>query len=629
MAAFTIGYTPQFIQSDIGAIQKRFADMQSQYDLGYQQSLEAEDAFSAIPTITAEDAAIKEDVLGGFKNRVQGIVDEYGGDYGAAAKRLAKEIISTKSNPFFTAAMLKAQRAEEQRKLASQPGAIILKDVTKTPLRDAQGNYVTADQLDYSVTTRDAIRRELGLAYADLAKKVTEGDYQSVKGVPWLLQKAVTRGITQEEVPAVAENMIATVKQMHPELSDDIAQSIALEQANQLVMGTQTQETSNWQYQQDYNFGQQKDMYKWQLDEKANRETEQRDNFLKQDRSRQYLTEDPQYKDKEKTLSKITTPFTDTYTGKTYNNPFEAKQELDKMKKQQSFYTKERERIKKAYNINAFGIPEKRVELKDGLVTGPDSKYYANNTAEWYKQRDARLIQYQKDIAKLERDEKSFKNKVESLEKTFKGYILSDKEFNSALKLYELPENASYNELIKHATSNKTLVDNKVIDLNATNNAGNTLKSDMVGSALRYINSTAAPKKITIKEINGKLNNAKSKDITKEKLAELLNPDNVDAISLAPGFIENNELLIQGIDGEIIAVPARIFGSQVEGIMDTPIINPTTGERIGTYKDYYKQLRKNNDLGGMTEFENVVSEKIANKFNYNFYQMQGNTAKQE
>lgn len=263
MAAFTIGYTPQFIQSDIGAIQKRFADMQSQYDLGYQQSLEAEDAFSAIPTITAEDAAIKEDVLGGFKNRVQGIVDEYGGDYGAAAKRLAKEIISTKSNPFFTAAMLKAQRAEEQRKLASQPGAIILKDVTKTPLRDAQGNYVTADQLDYNVTTRDAIRRELGLAYADLAKKVTEGNYQSVKGIPWLLQKAVTRGITQEEVPAVAENMIATVKQMHPELSDDIAQSIALEQANQLVMGTQTQETSNWQYQRFQQMQDEKDMYAW------------------------------------------------------------------------------------------------------------------------------------------------------------------------------------------------------------------------------------------------------------------------------------------------------------------------------------------------------------------------------
>lgn len=272
MAAFTIGYTPQFIQSDIGAIQKRFADMQSQYDLGYQQSLEAEDAFGNIPVVSQSDMELRDEVLGGFKNRVQSIVDEYGGDYGAASKRLAKEIIATKSNPFFQLAARKAQLAEEQRKLASQPGSIVLQDVRNINLRDAQGNYISPDQLGYNVTTRDYLRKELENAYGNLAKKVREGDYQTLRSTPWLMQKAVTQGITEQEVPAVAEDMMGTLKQMYPTLPEDVVQSIATEQASQLVLGTQNKEQTNWKYQQDYNFGQQKDMYKWQLDEKARRE---------------------------------------------------------------------------------------------------------------------------------------------------------------------------------------------------------------------------------------------------------------------------------------------------------------------------------------------------------------------
>lgn len=632
MAAYTIGYQPQFVQSDIGSIQKRLAEMQSQYDTAYQGQLEAEDAFGNIPVVSQSDMGLRDEVLGGFKNKVQTIVDEYGGDYGAASKRLAKEIIATKSNPFFQLAARKAQLAEEQRKLASQPGSIVLQDVRNVNLRDAQGNYISPDQLGYNVTTRDYLRKELGNAYGALADKISMGDYKTLRNTPWLIQKAVTKGITEQEVPAVAENMMGTLKQMYPTLPEDVVQSIAVEQANQLVKGTTFQESSNraWEVQQEAAEWNRREDFKEKqaADKLAKKEVVDKSNFLKQDRSRQYLTEDPRYKDKENTLSRFNATFTDSYTGKTYNNPFEAKKELDEMKKQQSFYTKERERLKKAYNINAIGLPEKRIQVKDGLITGADAKYNTDVSG-WNKQRDARLAAYQKDLAKLERDETAFRNKVEAKEKAFKGYIPSDKEFNNALKLYGLPENTSYDDFMKHVSSDKTLVDNKVIDLNATNSAGATLKNDMVGSALRYVISTTAPEKITIKVVKDRLNNAKSKDISKEDLAKMLNPENVDAISLSPGFIENNELLVQGIDGSIIAVPARLFGSQVEGIMNTPIYDPSTGKQIATYKDYYKQLRKNNDSEEMTKFENIISEKIANSFNYNFYQMQGSTAKQE
>ena len=248
MAAYTIGYQPQFVQSDVGAIQKQFADMQQQYDLGYQSQLGAEDTFANIPVVSASDAQLRDEVLGGFRTKAQAILDEYGGDYGAASKRLAREIVSTRANPFFNLAARKAQLAEEQRKMAAQPGSIILKNVADVNLRDAQGNYISPDQLGYQVTTRDILRNELSNAYGKLADKISTGDFESVKGVPYLIQRAITRGITEQEVPLVAKQMEGTLKQMYPTLDDNIAESISMEQANQLVKGTQFDTAANEQW---------------------------------------------------------------------------------------------------------------------------------------------------------------------------------------------------------------------------------------------------------------------------------------------------------------------------------------------------------------------------------------------
>jgi hypothetical protein len=249
MAQYGIQYTPQFVQSDIGAMQRKFDDLQQGYDTAYAGALAAEDQFGQFD-VDQRDIELKNEVLGGFKNRVKSLVDRYGGDWSAASKQLASEIVRTKNDKFFPIAARRKMLAEEQRRAASQPGAIILKDVRNVDLRDKDGNWINPEDLDYKVTTRDALRKELELGYADLAKKITEGGYESVKGVPWIMRKAVTKGITDAEVPEVANNMLGTLKQMYPELDDKTAQSIAVEQANQLVGGTQYENIDNWWWKQ-------------------------------------------------------------------------------------------------------------------------------------------------------------------------------------------------------------------------------------------------------------------------------------------------------------------------------------------------------------------------------------------
>ena len=249
MAQYGIQYTPQFVQSDIGAMQKRFDDLQQGYDTAYAGALAAEDQFGQFD-VDQRDIELKNEVLGGFKNRVKSLVDRYGGDWGAASKQLASEIVRTKNDKFFPIAARRKMLAEEQRRAASQPGAIILKDVRNVDLRDKDGNWINPEDLDYKVTTREALMKDLDAEYSGLANQIRMGDYHAVKGLPWMMEKDITKGITEAEVPMVAENMVASLKQMHPELNDDIAKSIAINQARQYVKGNDTKETENWWWKQ-------------------------------------------------------------------------------------------------------------------------------------------------------------------------------------------------------------------------------------------------------------------------------------------------------------------------------------------------------------------------------------------
>ena len=162
-----IQYTPQFIQTDVGAIQDKLNARQGQYDTAYASTLGAEDQFGQYD-VHAKDIDLKNKVIGGFKDRVKSLVDQYGGDYAAASKQLVKEIVNTKNDKFFKLAAERNKLAEEQRRLVQQygPNAIVLKDVTKPDLMDSQGNYIRPEDLSSEVLNREHFEKIL--LYCDI-----------------------------------------------------------------------------------------------------------------------------------------------------------------------------------------------------------------------------------------------------------------------------------------------------------------------------------------------------------------------------------------------------------------------------------------------------------------------------
>ena len=266
MAAFGIEYRPQFIQSDIGAMQKKFDDLQQAYDQSYMGTLSAEDQYNQLE-VNPVDIALKNEIIQGFRDRTQAIVDKYGGDWGAAAKQLAREVVKTKQDPFFQLASRRNQLAEEQRKLKQQygPDAIVLKDISKTQLRDKEGKYISPDELGYEVLHRGQFKEMMNRELGHLAKDVREGQFRVSKNTPWQMERDIITGITEDEVIGVAQQGYALLKKQRPDLPDDIAFDIAMNEARSYVGDKRTDFTANkpWDIQQ------QKNMYLWQRSQEA------------------------------------------------------------------------------------------------------------------------------------------------------------------------------------------------------------------------------------------------------------------------------------------------------------------------------------------------------------------------
>ena len=240
-----IQYTPQFIQTDVGAIQNKLNARQGQYDAAYAGALGAEDQFGQFD-VHQRDIDLKNKVIGGFKDRVKSIVDQYGGDYASASKQLVKEIVNTKNDKFFKLASERNKLAEEQRRLVQQygPNAIVLKDVTKPDLIDAQGNYIRPEDLSSEVLNREHFEKILDTDFGLLKNKKREGALTK-SGTPGYLQSTTTQGITVAEVNQVAQDMYNTLKKTRPDLPDDIAINIANNQAKSYILGSTNQLVSD------------------------------------------------------------------------------------------------------------------------------------------------------------------------------------------------------------------------------------------------------------------------------------------------------------------------------------------------------------------------------------------------
>jgi hypothetical protein len=197
--------------------------------------LGAEDQFGQYD-VHAVDIDLKNKVIGGFKDRVKSLVDQYGGDYAAASKQLVKEIVNTKNDKFFKLAAIRNKYAEEQRRMKQQlgPNAIVMKDVLAKDLMDADGNYINPEDLQTEVLSREQFKEMANREYGYLAKDVQEGKFGQSE-VAGLLKRQIRTGINSQQVPEVANNIYGLLKKQRPDLPDDVAKSIAMEEARSYV----------------------------------------------------------------------------------------------------------------------------------------------------------------------------------------------------------------------------------------------------------------------------------------------------------------------------------------------------------------------------------------------------------
>ncbi len=277
-----IRYVPQVIPTDLGQGLLQEQDRrQGQYDAAFSGMNQAEDQFGQFQ-VDASDIAGKNYILGQFKDKTKAIVDKHGGDYGAAAKELAREVTKTRSNQFFQLAPQKQKLAEEERRRLQQlgPNAIIRSSVlNKQTFNPETGEYIRPEELTSDIRNRQDYVQMLDKDFAEIRNKVTEGEWGKSK-LPGKFERNVTKGISPAEQQQLAERMFTTIKERDPELSDEDAMDIANNQAATYVGGVRTEQQNDPNYMTDLERQQrqeslrgskmQNDVLKMQLDKLKN-----------------------------------------------------------------------------------------------------------------------------------------------------------------------------------------------------------------------------------------------------------------------------------------------------------------------------------------------------------------------
>lgn len=234
-----VRYVPQFIETDLGFYKDILDRREAEYEQAFAMPLEIEDMYANVPS-TIMDIETKNEVLNDFKSRVEDIVyKKYSGDYAAARRDLAREVMKERQNPFFKIAPERYRLAEEERKIREKLGINYIpgRSVLDVPIRDENGNWITQDQLQHKYWDRGQLVNRLQTEFSRMASMVRDGRWSVSKDVKGLIEKARTRGITKSEVEPLAEIMAQTLINSDPELDPAIAHEIALNEANTYVLG--------------------------------------------------------------------------------------------------------------------------------------------------------------------------------------------------------------------------------------------------------------------------------------------------------------------------------------------------------------------------------------------------------
>lgn len=135
-------------------IQQQFDRRQGAYDQGYATALAAKDMYSGVE-VGENDIINKNNIVNEFVNNTDRLVQEkYGGDWGRAAKEVARTVTDVRQNPFWDTAKILKSRQEEERQLVQKygPKALQFKSVQGIGAIDpTTGKVRRPEELDFDV----------------------------------------------------------------------------------------------------------------------------------------------------------------------------------------------------------------------------------------------------------------------------------------------------------------------------------------------------------------------------------------------------------------------------------------------------------------------------------------------
>jgi hypothetical protein len=138
-------------------VQQQFERRQKAYDEGYGMAIAAKDQFGGVK-VGAPDIAYKNQLVDKFVDDTDKMVQEqFGGDWGKAAKTIARSVTDVRNNDFWQKAQIMDQLREEERKLIAQYGndAMVFNSLQDKSVYDPKtGKTIDPNLMGYDIVKR-------------------------------------------------------------------------------------------------------------------------------------------------------------------------------------------------------------------------------------------------------------------------------------------------------------------------------------------------------------------------------------------------------------------------------------------------------------------------------------------
>ena len=214
-----VQYIPQFVPTNFNALQ----DVLGMYRGDLAQRDEMFDRSSAMSNQMISELYNQEtldpDVLGSevgrFSSKLDELVSKYSGDYGAAAKDIARLGVREMANPIYKLNKQKVEQAKMlQQMLDRNPNLLALRDPRKVKLsRD-----LSIDDLGYEVADPASIQEAIKDIYGSYGTRIRQSGLSQER--PGILKSTITKGLTDEEISQMQqdENVRNTILARNPQL---------------------------------------------------------------------------------------------------------------------------------------------------------------------------------------------------------------------------------------------------------------------------------------------------------------------------------------------------------------------------------------------------------------------------